>query len=88
MLDHIHHGWWAMTTEGVFYVETSGQLLRDRHPINLLRFRSGRVEPVGVIEGDIYPDRPDFCVSADGARILYGIGRFAEAEIRIAFDPW
>jgi Tol biopolymer transport system component len=89
VLEGVHHGWWAVTTAGIFFVD----LREARHrftpkPINFLDFRTGRVTIAGKIDGRVDPARPDFCVTRDGRRILYALERSGNAEIRMLLDPW
>jgi hypothetical protein len=49
--------------------------------------RTRRLSKIGVINGILHSDRPDFCVSPGFRRILYARGEFKNSGTRMLFNP-
>jgi hypothetical protein len=75
--DAVSHGWWALGRNGIYFVGmTPGKPLdpiptKDR-PIKYFSFATRRVTELGSIPGPLRIENPDFCVSPDERRIVYG----------------
>lgn len=84
VLDGVWHGWWAIASKGIYFVDlSSGHGPSVAKAVNFLSFETHRVSRVAAIDGEVFADRPDFCVSPDGARMLYGIERISNADIHM-----
>ncbi len=88
VLDGVWHGWWTVTSQGVYFADLSeGYGPEAAKPVNFYSFEAHRIKRVASIEGEVFPDLPDFCVSPDGRRMLYGIERLSNADIHM-LDPF
>ena len=88
VLNGLWHGWWTVTSQGIYFADLSeGYGPTAPKPVNFYSFGTRRIARIAAIDGEIYPDRPDFCVSPDGRRLLYGIERTSNADIHM-LDPF
>lgn len=56
-------------------------------PVMFFNFQTDCIAHAGEIEGEVYPSPPDFYLSPDGRRMLYGIERVSNTDIRTP-DPF
>ena len=88
VLAYIRHGWWAVTREGIVFVDMRvGAGTDEPKPVELFDLRTRRLTTLGSLTGILHPYLPDFCVSPDFHRILYVRAEFDNAEIRMLINP-
>jgi hypothetical protein len=68
----VSHGWWALGRDGVYFAEvgTSEAPGEDR-PLQYFSFTTHRITTLATIRQALATN-PDFCVSPDERRIVYG----------------
>jgi Tol biopolymer transport system component len=85
----VTHGWWSVTSAGIFFADISkhdlqGVFINKGHkPVYRWDPVSGAVEQVAEIDGNIFWQTPDFCVSPDGRTLLYSRLEIAVAQVRM-----
>ena len=89
----VSHGWWAVTASGIYFaaippIAKGPPVLDAARPLpdpggllDFYSFGTRRVTEVGRLDGRINLPTPDFCVSADQRRVIYG--RVDEANTNI-----
>jgi len=88
VLGPVWHGYWAITAKGIFFVNMQpAGLAADSKPVMFFSFETNRVTKAAEIQGGLFGSRPDFCVSPDGTRMLYGLEQVSNADIRM-LDPF
>jgi Tol biopolymer transport system component len=92
MEPRVSHGWWALGHEGIYFVGASADTttfpLSDiGRPIQFFSFDTHRVTDLAVIRGRVNLTTPDFCISADERRLIYGEADLANTNI-ILMDPF
>lgn len=85
----VDDGWWDLSEKGIYFVDIeAGSLPGLAAPaankaINFYSFRTHRVRTLAEIKKPVFFARPDFCVSRDGRRIIYGQADLSNTDIRI-----
>ena len=89
LLPYMRHGWWSVLGEGIVWVDLRNGEGKEEEPKPVMLFdpRTRRLSKIGVINGILHSDRPDFCVSPDFRLILYVRGEFNNSGIRMLFNP-
>ncbi|HZU26848.1 MAG TPA: hypothetical protein VFA04_15085 [Bryobacteraceae bacterium] len=77
MDDPVNHGWWALGSNGVYFVGAApgtpaGQLSGKDRRLDYFSFATRRVTELASIPGMLRLYNPDFCLSPDERRIVYG----------------
>jgi hypothetical protein len=88
----VSHGWWALGQKGIYFVgampdKTALPVLDVGRPIQFFSFNTHRVTDLAVIHGRINVTTPDFCISADERRLIYGQVDLANSNIML-IDPF
>lgn len=84
ILDSVRHGWWTVTSQGIYFVDLSeGIGPAVPKPVNFYSFATRRISRIAAIDGEVNLELPDFCVSPDGGRMIYGVERVSNADIHM-----
>lgn len=69
------HSWWTVSNEGLFFVDANSNVMSAAAALPKSIFFFGRTtqkpRQIGFINSRFFSDRPDFCASPDGKRIIY-----------------
>jgi hypothetical protein len=84
----VSHGWWALGQKGIYFVgatpgKTAFPVSDVGRPIQFFGFNTHRVTDLAVIHGRINVTTPDFCISADERRLVYGQVDLANSNIML-----
>jgi len=81
------HGWWTVGKKGIYFLNMqsppAASKADTRWPVAFLSFNTQRVSWIGDLYGQLSLYTPDFCVSPDEQRLLYGRLEFANTNIML-----
>jgi Tol biopolymer transport system component len=88
----VSHGWWALGQKGIYFVgmptgKAAFPVPDTGRPIQFFSFDTHRVSDLAIIPGRINVTTPDFCISADERRLIYGQADLDNTNIML-IDPF
>jgi Tol biopolymer transport system component len=82
-------GWWSVTLAGVLFADLAvhgapGNLInKAKKPVYRWDATTGAIEKAADLDGDIFFQTPDFCVSPDGRTMLYSRLEVSLSQVRM-----